>query len=69
MYLMGFYFYTCWIWPFVFVCNLIKAIHLYPKTEKEETVSMAHYAPIIWASIALFFMTAIPFCAIIMASL
>lgn len=61
MFLLCFYFYTCWLWPIVFVISLIKAIHLYPKTAEERAETNTHYPPIIWASVALFFMTAIPF--------
>lgn len=64
-----FYTCTCWLWPIVFVRNLVNAITIYPKTKDERLHSNHHYTPIVWASVALFCMTVLPAFAVMAAVL
>ena len=51
---------ACWIWPFVFVCNLVHAIRADP-TEEVKFPGSSRTSSIIWAGISLAMMTAVPF--------
>lgn len=51
---------ACWIWPFVFIFNLINVIHI-DRTEEVKSSGSSRTASIIWTGISLAMMTAVPY--------
>ncbi len=58
------YIFSFWAYPIMFMLNLSKAIHLYPKYEEDSRpgpTGKAFWGAVAWTTIALIFMTFVPF--------
>lgn len=50
---------ACWIWPFVFVCNLANIIR--KQSDDDSVASTSRKSSIFWAGLSFAMMTAIPY--------